>query len=195
MSDVLVFRSPCFGALKDIGSPATAGVIICEESKRQVASIIARGPIGDMAQRLDSAFGVKLATGAKSSSANGLTFVATGPRAWLALAEGADNLAASLRTALGETAAVADQSSGYTIFCISGPKARATFEKGLGIDLHPRVFKPGDAASTSCAHLNVVVWQIDAQPIYELAVARSFAGAFCHWLSESAAEYGLKVLP
>lgn len=195
MSDVLVFRSPCVGALKDIGPPATAGVVVCEDSKRQVASVIARGPIADMQQRLESAFGLKIVSGTKTSSAAGLTFVATGPRAWLALTEGADNLAASLRKALGATAAVADQSSGYTIFCISGPKVRATFEKGLGADLHPRTFQPGDAASTSCAHLNIVIWQIDAQPIYELAVARSFAGAFCHWLSESAAEFGLKVLP
>jgi len=195
MSDVLVFRSPCVGALKDIGPAATAGVFVCEESKRQVASVIARSPMADLAARLDSTFGLKLVAGTKTSSAGGLTFVGTGPRAWLALTESPDNLAGSLRKALGETAAVADQSSGYTVFCISGPKARATFEKGLGVDLHPRAFQPGDAASTSCAHLNVVIWQIDAQPIYELAVARSFAGAFCHWLSESAAEYGLKVLP
>ena len=108
------------------------------------------------------------------------------------LSDDAASLSASLRDALGDNAAVTDQSSGFTVFCISGPKARATFEKGLGLDLHPRAFEAGDAASTSCAHLNVVIWQIDNQPIYEIAVARSFAVAFCHWLTESAAEFGLK---
>ncbi len=195
MSDVLQFRSPCAGALKDIGPASAAEVFVCEETRRQVATVIGRAPFADIAKRLDAAFGLKLVAGGKTSSGGNLTLAATGPRAWLALTDEAEDLPASLRHALGDSAAVIDQSSGYTVFCISGPKARATFEKGLGVDLHPRAFEPGDATSTSCAHLNVVIWQIDEQPIYEIAVARSFAAAFCHWLTESAAEFGLKVLP
>jgi methylglutamate dehydrogenase subunit D len=194
MSEMLEFRSPCAGVLKDIGPAAAAGVIICEETRRQAATVIALGHTDEVAARLQTAFGLTLRPGSKASFGN-LTFVATGPRAWLALSDEAANLSAALRVALGDSAAVTEQSSGYTIFCISGPKARATFEKGLGVDLHPRAFGPGDAASTGCAHLNVIIWQIDAQPIYEVAVARSFAAAFCHWVAESAAEFGLKVLP
>ncbi len=194
MSEVLEFRSPVAGALKDIGPAAAAGVVVCEERSRQAATVIAYGSTDDIAARLKGAFGLKLIPGSKASSGGNLTFVATGPRAWLALSEDAASLSASLRDALGDSAAVTDQSSGFTVFCISGPKARATFEKGLGLDLHPRAFEAGDAASTSCAHLNVIIWQIDNQPIYEIAVARSFAVALCHWLTESAAEFGLKVL-
>ena len=58
------------------------------------------------------------------------------------------------------------------------------------IDLHPRAFGPGDAAVTSVAHVGVHLWQIDAAPTYELAVPRSLAAAFWHWLVESAAEFG-----
>lgn len=195
MSEMLEFRSPVANALRDIGPGAAAGVIVCEEKLRQVATVIASAPVADIAARLQAAFGLKLLPGSKASSVGSLNFVATGPRAWLALSDEPGNLAASLRNALGDSAAVTEQSSGFTIFCISGPKARATFEKGLGLDLHPRAFEAGDAASTSCAHLNVIIWQIDEQPIYEIAVARSFAAAFCHWLAESAAEFGLKVLP
>ncbi len=195
MSEVLEFRSPVAGALKDIGPAAAAGVVVCEERSRQAATVIAYGSTDDIVARLKGAFSLKLIPGSKASSGGNLTFVATGPRAWLALSEDAASLSASLRDALGDSAAVTEQSSGFTVFCISGPKARATFEKGLGLDLHPRAFEAGDAASTSCAHLNVIIWQIDNQPIYEIAVARSFAVAFCHWLTESAAEFGLKVLP
>ncbi|MGP8233563.1 MAG: sarcosine oxidase subunit gamma [Methylovirgula sp.] len=195
MSEALEFRSPSAGALKDIGPAAAADVVVCEESKRQAVTIIAHGSADDIAGRLQAAFGLKLVAGSKASSVGNLTFVATGPRAWLALSDEAASLSTALRRALGDSAAVTDQSSGYTVFCVSGAKARATFEKGLGVDLHPRAFGPGDAASTSCAHLNVIIWQIDDQPIYEIAVARSFAAAFCHWLTESAAEFGLKVLP
>jgi methylglutamate dehydrogenase subunit D len=194
MSEMLEFRSPCAGVLKDIGPAAAAGVVVCEETRRQAATIIALGHTDDVAARLQTGFGLTLLPGCKASFGT-LTFVATGPRAWLALSDETANLSAALRAALGDSAAVTEQSSGYTIFCISGLKARATFEKGLGVDLHPRAFGPGDAASTVCAHLNVIIWQIDAQPIYEVAVARSFAAAFCHWLTESAAEFGLKVLP
>ncbi|MEJ0052864.1 MAG: sarcosine oxidase subunit gamma family protein [Methylovirgula sp.] len=193
MSEVLEFRSPCVGALKDIGLTGLPGVNVRERAP-QIATIIARGPIGEFAQRLKEAFGVELTLGSKMSSGGGLILVATGPRAWLAVREGGDNLVNALRQGLGETAAITDQSSGYAVLRIAGPNARATFEKGLGVDLHPRAFQAGDAASTSCAHLNVVIWQIDDAPTYDVAVPRSFAAAFCHWLSESAAEFGLKVL-
>lgn len=193
MSDLLEFRSPCIGALKDIGLAGAPGVSVRERAP-QIATIIARGSIAEFAQRLKGAFGVELVPGSKTSSGGGLVLVATGPRAWLALRDGRDNLVNALRQGLGETAAITDQSSGYAVLRIAGPNARATFEKGLGVDLHPRAFQTGDAASTSCAHLNVVIWQIDDTPAYDVAVPRSFAGAFCHWLSESAAEFGLKVL-
>jgi methylglutamate dehydrogenase subunit D len=193
MSDVLTFRSPCAGWLKDVGVATPPGVSVREKTP-QIATVIARGSVADLAARLKASFGVDLASGSKVSSGNGLVLVATGPRAWLALREGGGNLVASLREGLGDTAAVIEQSSGYAVLNLAGVKARATFEKGLGIDLHPRAFRPGDAASTSCAHLNVVIWQIDDAPTYEIAVPRSFAAAFCHWLTESAAEFGLKAL-
>ena len=129
MSEMLEFRSPCAGVLKDIGPAAAAGVIICEETRRQAATVIALGHTDEVAARLQTAFGLTLRPGSKASFGN-LTFVATGPRAWLALSDEAANLSAALRVALGDSAAVTEQSSGYTIFCISGPKARATFEKG-----------------------------------------------------------------
>jgi heterotetrameric sarcosine oxidase gamma subunit len=193
MSDLLEFRSPCAGALKDIGLAGAPGVTV-RERVPQIATVIARGPIDEFARRLKEALGIELATGSKTSSDGSLILIATGPRAWLAVRDGGDNLVNALRQSLGETAAITDQSSGYAVLRISGPKARATFEKGLGVDLHPRAFQPGNAASTSCAHLNVVIWQIDSAPTYDVAVPRSFAGAFCHWLSDSAAEFGLKVL-
>jgi methylglutamate dehydrogenase subunit D len=192
MSEVLEFRSPCAGALNDIGPGAAAGVSVGERAP-QIATVIARGSLAEFAQRLKTAFGIELAYGCKTSSAGGLSLVATGPRAWLAVREGGDNIVNNLREGLADSAAITDQSSGYAVLRISGAKARATFEKGLGVDLHPAAFQPGDAVSTSCAHLNVVIWQIDDAPTYDVAVPRSFAAAFCHWLSESAAEFGLRV--
>jgi sarcosine oxidase subunit gamma len=41
----------------------------------------------------------------------------------------------------------------------------------------------------------VQLWQVDAVPTYELAVPRSLAAAFWHWLVESAAEFGGAIGP
>ena len=75
------------------------------------------------------------------------------------------------------------------IFACGGPKARDALAKGVPIDLHPRVFRPGDAAVTS-AHIGVHLWQVDDAPTYELIVPRSFAVAFREWFDEAAAEFG-----
>ncbi len=51
MGDLLEFRSPCIGALKDIGLAGAPGVSLRERAP-QIATIIARGPIAEFAQRL-----------------------------------------------------------------------------------------------------------------------------------------------
>jgi len=40
----------------------------------------------------------------------------------------------------------------------------------------------------------VHLWQIDDSPTYDIAVPRSLAASFWHWLAESAAEFGLDVV-
>jgi sarcosine oxidase subunit gamma len=74
---------------------------------------------------------------------------------------------------------------------VSGPRARDALAKGVHIDLHPRVFTPGDAAITAVAYINVHFWQIDEMPTYDLAMFRSFAVAFSEWLTVAAAEFGV----
>src|SRR5690606_15620865 len=100
----------------------------------------------------------------------GIALLGLGPRTWLVIADEISSpLADRLRRTFGSSAAVIDQSDGYAILRISGAKARATFEKGLAIDLHPRAFRPGDVASTTCAHMGIVIWQVDDLPTYEIA--------------------------
>jgi len=107
------------------------------------------------------------------------------------MAEGTDGAAfeARLRAALAGLASVSDQSDGRVVVRVGGPRARDTLAKGLPIDLHPRAFKPGDAAVSVVAHIAVHLWQIDPAPTYELAVPRSFAASFCDWLAAAAAEF------
>jgi heterotetrameric sarcosine oxidase gamma subunit len=92
-------------------------------------------------------------------------------------------------------AAITEQSDSKAVIRISGTRAREVLAKGCSLDLHPRVFKPGDAATTPIALIDCQLWQIDDAPSYDLAVPSSFAESFWSWLTASAAEYGYAVEP
>jgi methylglutamate dehydrogenase subunit D len=76
---------------------------------------------------------------------------------------------------------------------LTGPQARAVLAKGLPIDLHPRAFAPGSAATSTISLMGVQIWQVDDAPTYDLAFFRSVSASFWHWLTASAAEFGYEV--
>jgi methylglutamate dehydrogenase subunit D len=102
-----------------------------------------------------------------------------------------------LKEAIGDLAAVSDQSSGYAILRLTGPKVRDTLAKMLPIDLHERAFAAGDVAATNASHVGVTLWRLDnaadGSPVFEITLFRSFVGSFWHTLASSAAEFGLVV--
>ena len=69
---------------------------------------------------------------------------------------------------------------------MSGPAARAVLAKGLPIDLHPRAFTPGSAATSTISLMGVQLWQVDDTPSYDLAIFRSVSASFWRWLTASA---------
>lgn len=159
---------------------------------------VRRGRHEALKAALATHYGLELRAGAKVSRGNGLVLVGTGPDSWLAIQEGGGwAFAKGLAAHLSGLASVADQSSGYGVVRLSGPAARRVLAKGVPVDLHPAAFGPDDAAVTLASHIGIILWQ-DAgdrpheAPAYDIAVFRSFAGSFWHWLSESAAEFGLR---
>jgi sarcosine oxidase subunit gamma len=84
-------------------------------------------------------------------------------------------------------ASVSDQSGGYVILRISGPAARTLLQRGAPVDLHPSAFGPGSVAATVIAHIGVIIRQLDATPAYEIALFRSYAASFGHWLDAAVA--------
>jgi methylglutamate dehydrogenase subunit D len=186
-----LIAKPAFGGLLAPPGSVQAGVFVEEVLDLQLATVIARAGLDPLAARIRDTYGIDLQSGPRRHATERLTVLGTGPRTWLALRQGGEPLAPELSRLLGENAAVTDQSDGYAVLRLSGPRIRATFEKGLAVDLHPRAFGTGDVAVTTCAHIGVIVWQTDEAPTYELAVFRSYAGSLWHWLAESAAEFGL----
>lgn len=172
--------------------PSSGAVTVAERTGHGLATLNARKGSGvALTETMQTAFGLALPMGPKAVKAGDLTLVGTGPGSWLAVQEGGGwRFARDLASQLGPLASVCDQSSGYGVLRVRGPKIRATLAKGLPIDLHPSAFAPGDAAVTLAAHVGAVFWQVDEEPTYDVAVFRSFAGSFAHWLSASAAEFG-----
>lgn len=120
--------------------------------------------------------------------AEGLALIGTGAGTWLAYADDvAPFWADSLSDRLAGLASVSDQSDGYRVARLTGDGARTLLQRGAAIDFHPEVFGPGSAATTVIAHIGAIIWQIDTQPTYDVAVFRSFADSFRHWLDLTAA--------
>ena len=119
------------------------------------------------------------------------------PSGWLVIrprgVEGA--LARTLADASGGAVAVVDQSHGRAVLRIAGANARDVLMKGCRIDLHPRVFPAGSAATTTIDHITVTIVQVDDTPTYDLVLPANFAEAFLDWLAMSAAEFGYEIRP
>jgi len=148
------------------------------------------GRRSDCAAPLKMTLGLDLPDTGTARNAGGTTLAWAGPNALLAISTIRDQ-AARLESALGDAAAVIDQSGGRIVFRIAGPKARAVLEKGLTLDLHPRSFAPGRTALTQLSHLSVQIVQLDEAPTFDVVISRAFAAELWHWLEESAGEYGL----
>jgi sarcosine oxidase subunit gamma len=186
VAETLVARSP----LRAHVAPETvlsgvAGVALRERADLTLASVAAlRGGEAELADAVRNAFGCELPTTPKRVVGGDAAFIWAGPGRWLAASSGAADFS-------GLPAAVCDQSDGRTVLAVSGAKAREALATLISIDLHPRVFGPGDVAMTHAASISVHLWQTDEAPTYEIAVFRSFAATLWRWLSHAAAPRGL----
>jgi sarcosine oxidase subunit gamma len=133
------------------------------------------------------------------ATANGRAAMGIGPGRWLVTQPGAANsLAPELEATLGALASVNDQSDGYAVLRITGPRVRDILARGVNIDLHDTAFPVGKAAATGIAHIGVTLWRcdnVDGLAVFEIALFRSMAGSFMHWLEASAGAFGLAVSP
>lgn len=175
-----------------------AGVVISERVGLGLATVAARkGKTDAVKQAVAKAYGVDLPGSSRVAQGAEVSFVGYGPGQWLAVSESLANeaLARDLSEKLQGLASISDQSGGRTVLRLSGPHARDVLAKGLPIDLDPRVFPLGSAATSVISHMGVQLWQLDDTRSYDLAIFRSLSESFWSWLTASAAEYGYEVVP
>jgi methylglutamate dehydrogenase subunit D len=175
-----------------------AGVIISELTGLGLATVACRkGQAPALNTTVQKSYGVELPASSRVAQGPKVTFIGYGPGQWLAVSESIANeaLAGDLAAKLKGLASTSDQSGGRTVFRISGLRARDVLAKGLPIDLDPRAFPPGSAATSAISHIGVQLWQIDDARGYDLAIFRSLTESFWRWLTASAAEFGYEVAP
>ena len=150
----------------------------------------------DAATAIGKALGVECSTEPGICSSDGPTQVCwNGPNSWMIIASdeetdrGAGELLQTLQAAVGDLAAVVDQSHGRCGLRLSGARARQVMAKNTAIDLHPRAFGPGRCAMTSVAHMNATIVQVDDIPTYDLFVIRSLARSFAHAIEHACHEF------
>ena len=194
---------PATSALAQLAVPGVYGkegseprVAIDERTGLGLATVAARkGEAEALKRAVASAYGVELPDRSRAVHGPSVSFIGYGPGQWLAVSETVANerLARELGDRLRGLASISDQSGGRTVLRISGPGARAVLAKGLPIDLHPRAFGPGSAATSTISLMGVQIWQVDDAPTYHLAIFRSVSASFWRWLTASAGEFGYTV--
>lgn len=161
-------------------------IAIRERREVGIATVMARK--GVPPSSIGALLAANMPNGPEAVPGGGYRILGLGPGSWLVMQDRAESsFAQSLKEKLAGHASVSDQSSGYAVLRLSGPGARIVLQRGAAIDFHPDSFRPGSAAVTVIAHIGVILWQVDDEPTYDLAVFRSLAGSFRHWLDQAVA--------
>ncbi|MDH3475435.1 MAG: sarcosine oxidase subunit gamma, partial [Rhodospirillales bacterium] len=73
---------------------------------------------------------------------------------------------------------------------LGGPRSIDLLRKGTSLNLHPRVFRPGDCAQTKLAQCGVLLHRPGEAAVYDIFCERSFAEYLWLWLEDAALEFG-----
>ncbi len=186
-------RESPFASLRPMG--VGNGIVAVERTDLAIATVMARRDKSvELSAAVERNFGIVPPAGAEWAGNNGVIFLGTGPGKWLAISEVPNpDFVVTLETELQGLASVAEQSGALGVLRLTGSALLPTLEKGLQIDLEPSAFPANSVAVTSIAHIGATLWKVDEQPTIDVAVARSLAGSFQHWLEVSAAVYGLSL--
>ncbi len=137
-----------------------------------------------------------------SGRIDGIYTLCLGPDEWLIVTPSnkEQNLYSELTQALEQLhTSINLVGESRTVIRLSGLHARNVLAKGCSVDLHPRVFKPGQCAQTILGRSDITVHQVADESgtnaaTYDIIVFRSFAEYVWTWLEDAAREYGVRVV-
>ena len=174
------------------GSGADSAVIV---EHPHLGKINLRGDAGDpvFMDAVAEAVGVAPPVAANTVATAGKnTILWLGPDEWLVVTpEGKQGeIVAALTGALEDQhVSVVDGTDARTTIRLHGGNAREVLMKGCPLDLHPRVFGPGQCAQSILAKTDILIHQLDDTPTYDIHVLCSFSRYLWDWLADAAKEF------
>jgi sarcosine oxidase subunit gamma len=186
-------RSPLAGIALDMEVGTVTGKRQARVSEQPFTTMVSlrADPMSPAAEAIERVLGAALPRTAGDVGTHGQHSVLwQGPDEWLVVSQtSADALVAALRARLADAhAAVVDVSANRTVIELEGAAARAVLQKGCPLDLHPRVFGPGRAVTTTLARVPLVLWQVGPDS-YLLLPRTSFADYVARWLLDAGQEF------
>ena len=184
-------------AARAAAAPANAGVLLSERGF--VGQVALRGR-GDRAfvEAVEAALGMAPPLEPNRVGERGRVRVLwLGPDEWLVVTPDGKELGLAkklLERLQGQTAVVTEVSEARAVIGLAGAKARDLLSHGCSLDLHPRVFSPGQCAQTLLARLPIILHQREVAPSYDVYVARSLAEYLWGWITDAGAGYGVAVV-
>lgn len=156
---------------------------------------VSRGGMDHILQLAGRGLNLELPAMGRWTAVHGLTALRVGPGTWslLAVPGSPEHLVQHAKAVLGDEISVVETGHGQVFLRLSGTQARHVLSKGCRLDLHPRVFETGHVARTLIAQIPAMLWQIDDQPTFGLAVPITFAQSFVDFLLAAAAETGCTI--
>ncbi len=155
---------------------------LTQATPRCIAGIGAFRDRAALQAALSAEFGTEVPTNSAFVLVGGVMISCLSPLHYLASADRGADLPARLSRSLAGVAAITDQSDQWEIFIIAGKQVREVLARMVPIDVDPAVFRIGHLALTRGAHRNVRLWRV-GESTYELAVTRSYAAGFRHFLA------------
>ncbi|HLA02122.1 MAG TPA: hypothetical protein VJ019_05110 [Aestuariivirga sp.] len=119
-----------------------------------------------------------------ATQSNGRILMRTGENQFWLIGPENDDIA----TKLGDLAILTPLSHSRTRIFIEGAPARDVLSKGIPLDFHPTVFKPGMFAMTGIHHTPVLVHCVSDNR-FEIYALRTFALSVYDWLTDAALEF------
>ena len=140
------------------------------------------------AARVAEALGLPLPEANRVSESGGRRALWLAPDEWLVVAADGEerSLVALLEDAVAGEGSVVDLSANRTGLRLAGPAARDVLATCCSLDLHPRVFGPGQCAQTLIQKAGVLIEQ-RGEDEYLLLVRPSFAAYVAEWLLDGMA--------
>jgi heterotetrameric sarcosine oxidase gamma subunit len=177
------------------GAAGTSAVRIAGQARSLVQIFARKQRLVDLSAALRGAYGFDLPPPGHAATGGEIVALWIGRDSWLlATPRGAEGaLANAVKSACGNAGSVVDQTHGYGVLRLSGAFAPHVLARLCRIDLHSRVFGPGQVAVTPIADLSCTLHQIDTMPSYDLIFPTTFAEYFVTSLTQAAAAVGYDI--